>query len=297
MFVQGNALKDLKVYFSTKLSDKFSRSELNLMIKLIVVKRLNISDSDYLIGDNLRFSESDLLYVRDVVKRLLNDEPFQYILGEVEFYGVLMKIDKRALIPRPETEELVDWVISSVDDTADLKIMDLCSGSGCIAFALKSVLKSAEVFALELSEKANELIEENAAFTGLALNQYQIDVLAEREFTNFKESSFDRWVSNPPYIPEDDKSLMAENVLAHEPHIALFVENSDPLIFYREIAVKAKHFLKQEGLIFFEIHEELGKDVVELLHSLGFVNIELRKDLQGRDRMIRAQNVNSQHES
>jgi release factor glutamine methyltransferase len=297
MFVQGNALKDVKVYFSSKLSDKFSRSELNLMIKLIIIKRLNISDSDYLFGDNLRFSESDLLYVRDVVKRLLANEPFQYVLGEVEFYGVLLKIDKRALIPRPETEELVDWVIASTGKMVDPKIMDLCSGSGCIAFALKSVQNSADIFAVELTEEANELIRENSVFTGIELKQYRIDVLDAHGFDEFKDDSFDCWVSNPPYIPEDDKTFMTENVLAHEPHVALFVENSDPLIFYREIAMKAKRFLKHEGLLFFEIHEGLGKEVVELLSSLGFVNIELRKDLQGRNRMVRAQHVISQHES
>ena len=150
---------------------------------------------------------------------------------------------------------------------------------------------------MELTEEANELIRENSVFTGIELKQYRIDVLDAHGFDEFKDDSFDCWVSNPPYIPEDDKTFMTENVLAHEPHVALFVENSDPLIFYREIAMKAKRFLKHEGLLFFEIHEGLGKEVVELLSSLGFVNIELRKDLQGRNRMVRAQHVISQHES
>ena len=297
MFVQGNTLKDLKVYFSTKLSDQFSKSELNLMIKLLVIKRLNISKSDYLTGGDIRFSESDLLYFRDVVKGLQDDEPFQYILGEVEFYGVLMRIDKRALIPRPETEELVDWIVSSFDREKNLKGMDLCAGSGCIGFALKSVLKSANVIAVELSEGANNLIDENIEFTGIELNRHQLDVLAEASFDVFEENSFDCWVSNPPYIPENEMSIMAENVLSHEPHMALFVQDDDPLIFYREIASKAKRFLKHGGSIFFEIHEGLGESVIDLLSALGFVNIELRKDLQGKSRMVRAQSVNSQHES
>ena len=297
MFVKGNNLKDVKAYFSSKLADKFSQSEINLMIKLIVCKRLDVSQSEYLIGHNLLFSESDLLYVREVVQRLLNNEPFQYILGEVEFYGVELKVDKRALIPRPETEELVDWVVMCENMPPDARILDLCAGSGCIAFAIKSQVPDGTITAVEYSDDALALIEENCQKTGLDIGQQSMDVLNKEEYSRFEKFSFDVWVSNPPYIPERDKELMHKNVLEHEPHMALFVEDDDPLVFYRCIAEQARVYLKDQGWLYFEIHEGLAEDVIGMLRMLEFVNIELRKDLQGKDRMVRAQTVNSQHES
>lgn len=291
MFVSSNRLSDIKSYYHSKLATLFSENEINLMVKHLSLKRLNISSFDYLSSTPILLSESDLLYFNFALKRLLKNEPFQYILGDVEFYGLELNCDARALIPRPETEELVDWIIETLDPKSYLEIVDLCSGSGCIALALKSKLPNSEIIAAELSEDAIELIEENCIKTNLLVIPRKMNVLNADEYINFDANSFDCWVSNPPYIPNKEKALMANNVLDFEPHMALFVEDSDPLVFYREIAIQAKQYLKQNGYLFFEIHENLSDEMIEMLKSQGFVNIELRKDLQEKARMIRAQNV------
>jgi len=297
MFVSSNRLSDIKSYYHSKLSSLFSENEINLMVKHLSIKKLNLSGFDYLNSTPILLSESDLLYFNFALKRLLKNEPFQYVLGDVEFYGLELNCDQRALIPRPETEELVDWVLETLDKQSFLEIADLCSGSGCIALALKSKLPNSEIIAAEISEDAIALIEENCLKTKLRVIPAIMDVLDAQSYSNFDENSFDCWVSNPPYIPVKDKALMADNVLNFEPHIALFVEDDDPLIFYREIAVQAKKYLKNNAYLFFEIHENLSDETVHLLNQIGFVNIELRKDLQGKARMIRAQNVISSHES
>ena len=297
MFVSSNRLSDIKAYFHSKLAADFSENEINLMVKYLSIKRLNISSFDFLTSKPILLSESDLLYFNFALKRLLKNEPFQYILGDVEFYGLELNSDVRALIPRPETEELVDWVLSSVVDDQSLKIADLCSGSGCIALALKSKLPQSEIIAAELSIDAIALIEENCLKTKLEIVTQKMDVLNPVDYSIFEKNSFDAWVSNPPYIPNKEKALMAPNVLDFEPHMALFVEDNEPLIFYSVIALEAKKYLKNNGHLLFEIHEELSAEMHEMLLNLGFVNIELRKDLQGKARMMRAQNVISSHES
>lgn len=296
MFVKHNNLTEIKAYFKTELPE-FSQTERNSMVKQLAIKRLDISPSDFLLSDDILLSESDLLFFRGVVKRLQKNEPFQHIIGEVEFYDVVLKSDKRALVPRPETEELVDWVVQSVNIHEEQLILDLCSGSGCIAFALKSALPKVEMKTIELSEPAIELILENIKFTSLDIDVIKADVLNPESYTCFQKYSFDVWVSNPPYIPNKDKKRMHENVLDFEPHMALFVDDNDPLLFYREIALNAKEYLKNEGYLFFEIHEDFGSEMIVLLESLGFVNIELRKDMQGRARMMRAQSVFLSNES
>ncbi len=294
MFVQQNTLDGLRSYFSERLSNQFSASEIKLMLKTFVTKRLDISDTEFMLAGDLRFSESDLLYFRSVVKRLQANEPFQYISGKTEFYGLELHCDKRALIPRPETEELVDWIVQSADKNSELTIVDLCAGSGCIALGLKSKLRKAKVEAWELSPEALDLIDENSHFTGLDIVSKKIDVL-ELNGLNSNEL-YDIWVSNPPYIPHRERSRMAENVLAFEPEMALFVADDDPFIFYDRIAVSASAQLSDGGWLYFEIHEDFSDEVIACLTIHGFVNIELRKDLQGKSRMIRAQRVPSQHE-
>jgi len=176
-------------------------------------------------------------------------------------------------------------------------MMDLCAGSGCISFGLKSILRDSRVVAVELSKEAISLIEENKLETKLSIDIVEGDVLKPESFSSFEKESFDCWVSNPPYIPSKDKAKMHKNVLDFEPGMALFVENELPLVFYKEIAESAKEYLKESGSLYFEIHESYGSEMVSLLENLSFVNIELRKDLQGRDRMIKAQKVSSPNES
>jgi release factor glutamine methyltransferase len=285
MFVSDNSIQALMKYFQSELSSNFSEREIKFITKLSILERFELNENQYILSNTLRLSESDLLYFRQIVKRLQKNEPLQYIMGSTFFYGLKLNSDARALIPRPETEELVDWIKETVLP-GNYKILDLCAGSGCIALALKSHFNTSEILGLDLSNDAINLAKENANLTGLNVDFLVVDVL-EDDLTTF--NNFDIWVSNPPYIPNKDKFVMNENVLNFEPHIALFVADENPLLFYQKIGEKAMVNLLAEGFLFFEIHEAFDNAVCELLKAQGFVNIQLRKDLQGKPRMIRAQ--------
>ena len=292
-------LAEIKDFFQGELPE-FSRTEMSLMVKLLVLKTLDISDTEYMLSQDLVFSKENVKSLKNSVIELKSNNPFQYVLGEVEFYGVMLSIDKRALIPRPETEELVDWIVNSVDHEQysikkeNLVVLDICSGSGCIAFGIKSRFKKGKIIAGELSKDALSLIDENRMKTELDIEILELDALDIDTFSKIKKESLDIIVSNPPYIPVAEKVRMGANVLEHEPEMALFVSNENPLLFYKSIAEIAKVYLKLSGNIFFEIHEDFASEVMAILKSLKFVNIELRKDLQGKDRMVRAQKLSSQ---
>jgi len=253
MFVENNTVNAIKTYLKEKLVDKFSVTEIKLMTNEFIKARLNLSSSDLISSGDLLLSESDLLFFRNCSKRLLNDEPFQHIIGSTFFYGLELQTDSRALIPRPETEELVDWIVKDYQGESGLRMIDLCTGTGCIALALKSIFKSASIDAIDVSLDALTLTKENSNALGLDLNFRQLDVLSESAFSPriFLPESYDCWVSNPPYIPESEKESMAKNVLDFEPEMALFVENEEPLKFYLKIAQDALVFLKNEGALYF----------------------------------------------
>lgn len=291
MFISANSLKEIKEHYSKNLTF-YSGTEIKQIVKQLAIKRLNISSSEYILGDTILLSESDILFFNSALKRLKKKEPFQYILGETEFYGLSINIDSRALIPRPETEELVDWLLACLDYETHHKIADLCAGSGCIALAVKAHLNNSDVIALEKEADAIELIRENMVRTEIDIAVKEFDVLDESAYDSFESNSFSCWVSNPPYIPNSDKEGMDKNVMEHEPHLALFVSDSDPIQFYRAISSKALVYLKKSGYLFFEIHEQYSYEIINLLEELNFVNIELRKDLQGKPRMLRAQKSN-----
>jgi len=291
MFISANSLKEIKELYSKNLTS-YSGREIKLIVRQLAIKRLNISDSEYIVNGDVLLSESDILFFNSALKRLKKKEPFQYVLGETEFYGLCINVDTRALIPRPETEELVDWLLACLDHKTHHKIADLCAGSGCIALAIKAHLNNSDVIALEKATDAIGLINENMVRTEIDIEVKEFDVLDEGAYDRFQINSFSCWVSNPPYIPSSDKEWMEENVIDHEPHLALFVADSDPIQFYRAISSKALVYLKESGYLFFEIHEEYGNEIINLLEELNFVNIELRKDLQGKPRMLRAQKSN-----
>ena len=272
-----------------RLNEQYSASELRQMIRESICVRLNLSPSEYLLCDDQLLSESDLLFLRSIVKRLLNNEPFQYILGSTQFCDLEIKTDNRALIPRPETEELVQWVLMCFKDTKGLKILDVCAGSGCIALALKNAQPTWRLVGLDISSQAIDLANENAKALGLQVDFKVGDALERSSMEQFEEESIDCIVSNPPYIPASDREQMEKNVLMFEPDLALFVSDQDSLVFYRSIGVSAMKLLKPNGMVFFEIHEELGEKTIELMSEIGFVNIELRKDLQGKNRMLKLQ--------
>ncbi|MES2589659.1 MAG: peptide chain release factor N(5)-glutamine methyltransferase [Bacteroidota bacterium] len=288
MFVQSNKVSDLKQYFYKKLEHQFSQNEIKLMFQFSLQKRLNLSASDLFLGRDVLLSESDLLFVRDIANRLLANEPFQYIVGETLFCDLTIKCDKRALIPRPETEELVFWVQESFrDKKQEYSFIDFCTGSGCIALSLKNSFPNTHILATDYSYEALVLAKENSELNKLDISFLEHDLLTDT-FELMSANSIDCIVSNPPYIPEKDKSEMHENVLKFEPHLALFVSNENPLIFYQKIAEIAKKELKKDGFLFFEIHENLAKEVKAMLLNLDFSDVEIKKDLQGKDRMIRA---------
>ena len=290
-------LNDIKQALKKQLADQYESVELGPILSILIEHVTGWDQVQQVIHKDNTISAAQELTFETAATALLAGRPIQYITGKTWFMGEPYIVNEQVLIPRPETEELVDWILSSLDKNTTREIADLCAGSGCIALALKSKIPNAEIIAAELSEEAIALIEENCLKTDLRVIPIKMDVLNDEEYSLFKGNSFDCWVSNPPYIPYKDKQMMSENVLDFEPHIALFVEDNDPLIFYSKLAENAKKYLKNNGFLFFEIHEDYSEEMNAMLKEKGFVNIELRKDLQGKARMMRAQNVISNYES
>jgi|LSQX01.3.fsa_nt_gb release factor glutamine methyltransferase len=221
--------------------------------------------------------------VKEIVKRLKRHEPVQYIFGETEFMDLKLKVTPSALIPRPETEELVQWIgESGISDSPF--ILDIGTGSGCIALALKKQFPEALVSAVDYSAEALEIARGNAETNNLQITLFQADIL---NWQHYVWGNFDLIVSNPPYVRESEKAVMQPNVLEHEPGSALFVPDDDPLLFYRYIAGFAKIHLNEKGWLFFEINESLGTETADLLEKSGFREIEVKKDLFGKNRMLR----------
>jgi len=282
MFVSDNRVASAKQYFFDQLADTFSTSECKSMWSAVLSAYFGWTPSDILLNTNERFSESDLLRIRGVVKRLQNQEPFQYIMGEVYFAGLKLTTDQRALIPRPETEELVDLIVQL--NATFSSILDLCTGSGCIALALQNKFPNAKVRGLDLSADAIALAQENALQTKLEVEFEVADVL------HWKPSTvFDLIVSNPPYIPNQEKEQMQANVLDFEPHLALFVPDTDPLLFYKHIIQVAQNSLAFDGFLALEIHENFALETQALFEGRQFKNVQIHLDLQGKQRMILAQ--------
>ena len=261
----------------------FSSSEIATLSNTLFVEQLSISKQQRLIEPAGLITEGDLLLIIRSVNRLLENEPIDYILGNTEFYGLRFKVGKEVLIPRPETEELCDWIITE-ESLSDLKVADIGTGSGCIAITLAKHLTDATVYACDVSESALGLANENATLNSVSISTNAFDVLLDFPI----EEKLDIIVSNPPYVLESDKAEMENNVLDFEPHLALFVEDNDPLLFYRKIAEHALKQLKAGGRLYFEIHERYADEVQALLVEMGFSNIEVRQDAQGKERMVRA---------
>ncbi len=221
---------------------------------------------------------------------LKTGKPIQYVLGYAYFYGLKLMVNQHTLIPRPETEELVEWILETLGVALNNpQIIDLGTGSGCIAISLKKQLKSAQVTAVDISEKALEIAQMNAQNNTVDLKFLQQDILKPFNIKN----TFEVIVSNPPYVKHNEKASIHQNVLNFEPHTALFVDDDNPLLFYDKIADFTKNHLSENGYLFFEINQYLGLATLALLRQKGFVNLELKKDFKGNDRMIRAQIKNA----
>ena len=235
------------------------------------------------------------MQLRSDIQRLSRHEPLQYVLGSTSFYGLEIQCNPAALIPRPETEELVDWVLSEVQMTS-CDVIDLGTGTGCIPLAIKAKRPLWNVSGIDVSQEALALARSNALNLGLDVRFECLNLLDDLTDFRIKEK-VNVILSNPPYIPFADVPSMLPNVLNHEPHIALFVPNSDPLLFYRRIVAFCEQYLNNDGSVFVEIHEELSEESMQLFYDAGFANIKLRKDLQGKSRMIKAQRVSLSSES
>lgn len=218
-----------------------------------------------------------------VLALLLEQKPVQYIFGKAHFYGLVFKVNEHTLIPRPETEELVEWVITENESKGKLSIMDIGTGSGCIAIALAKNLPDADVYALDVSVEALAIARQNADNNKATIGFVNADILTALELPE----KFDIIVSNPPYVRHLEKAEIKKNVLDYEPHLALFVEDEDALLFYRKIALLALNSLNENGNLYFEINQYLGNETLEMLEQLGFI-AELRRDIYGNDRMIKA---------
>lgn len=279
-------LKDLAGRFADSLAEIYGPDEAHAIFLVAIGSVLQYSRADYLLKKEERLQDGQVTRFQNILTELQGGKPVQYVVGETFFYGMPFKVNPSVLIPRPETEELVEWVIESTALAAVTgsgpRIIDIGTGSGCIAISLKKNLPATEVFAMDISEAAIDLATDNAALNQVDVHFLKADI---RDFVT--RQKFDVIVSNPPYIRLCEKEQMQNHVLDHEPHLALFVPNEKPLVFYEAIADFAWATLSDFGLLFFEINAELGKETIEMLAAKSFTDIELRKDMQGKDRMIK----------
>ena len=279
-------IKEYRSQFIQELLPIYDEGEAESFFYLILEEKRQLKRIDLALNPELFFSEKEIILWSSILEQLKLEIPIQYLLGKTSFYGLDFEVNENVLIPRPETEELVEWIIegnSKTERLKDLKILDIGTGSGCIAISLAKNIPNAKVYAIDVSEKALATAKKNAI-----LNQVDVKFITQNilETEDLKEQ-FDIIVSNPPYVRNLEKQEIKKNVLNNEPHLALFVEDDDALIFYKKIAALAKKNLSDNGQLFFEINQYLGKDMVALLENMNFKNIELRKDIYGNDRMLR----------
>jgi len=275
-------LKSLHSFFQNGLIGYYPKEEINAFFYRICEQHLDYKRIDVSLKSETLITPETFEYFETIISRLLTYEPIQYILGTTSFFGLEFKVDANVLIPRPETEELVAWILKQTDSSQFLKILDIGTGSGCIAVSLAKHLPNAEVYVLDVSPAALEMAQYNAQQNGVQIHAMEANVL---EWAT-PELQFDIIVSNPPYVRESEKEFMAPNVLEHEPHLALFVENNHPLVFYKAIVELSKQALKKEGLLYFEINEYLGENTKALCSLDVFKDVQLKTDIFGKHRMM-----------
>lgn len=286
-------LKDYKIFFHQELDAIYDAKEVESFFFIILEAILQMRRIDYALQPDLELDTLQLLQWETILAQLKQEKPIQYILGETEFYGLPFYVNENTLIPRSETEELVAWIVEeyqNIDTTKELKILDIGTGSGCIAIALAKNLPNAKVYALDVSPKAIAVAQKNASRSKVSVTFLEQSILEISSLASIDSTltKFDIIVSNPPYVRDLEKHEIRKNVLAYEPHLALFVADTDPLLFYRKIAAIAQTDLVPEGNLFFEINQYLGKETVDLLKNTAFREVILQQDLYGNDRMIQA---------
>ncbi|MFH6999994.1 peptide chain release factor N(5)-glutamine methyltransferase [Flavobacterium sp. FlaQc-57] len=279
-------IKQYRTEFIKELSPFYDAYEAESFFYLILEDKHKLRQIDLALNHELSFAETDFVVWDSLLNQLKKEIPIQYLLGKTHFYGLEFEVNENVLIPRPETEELVEWIVNENAKTQKpkkIKILDIGTGSGCIAISLAKNIPNAEVYGIDVSKKAIETAKRNAIRNKVDVTFMLQDILNTEEL----KCNFDIIVSNPPYVRNLEKEEIKKNVLDYEPHLALFVEDNDALIFYRKIAELAKKNLLENGQLYFEINQYLGKEMIDLLEQLNFKKIELRKDIYDNDRMTK----------
>ena len=285
-------IKEYRAHFIQELTPLYDAGEAESFFYLILEEKQQLKRIDLALHPDLVFSAAEIVVWDEILEPLKQEIPIQYLLGKTSFYGLDFSVNEHVLIPRPETEELVDWMLSDhrkTQQSNNLKMLDIGTGSGCIAISLAKNLPNATIFAIDVSEMALATAKKNASNNAVSVNfihQNILDVVTLSTVEGINEQ-FDVIVSNPPYVRNLEKEEIKKNVLDNEPHLALFVEDDDALIFYNKIAELAQENLAENGLLYFEINQYLGAAMIDLLEQMHFKNIELRKDIYGNDRMIK----------
>ena len=293
-------LREARKWIVHQLQPDYSEGESRTMADLILTFICGVDKRAGFFFNDPELTEEQVAKMREATRKMLTHEPVQYVMRQAHFYGLDLYVDKSVLIPRPETEELVHWIMKDVkalkkpvfedyltqaDATRELKILDVCTGSGCIALALKNNLPKAEVWGCDISDEALNVARRNGAHLDIRVDFQSVDFLEEAQRKSLP--TVDIIVSNPPYVPLFEKPTLHPNVVEHEPHLALFVPDNDELIFYKAIAAFAEKRLYPNGAIYMEIHESFGRDVVRLFEQEGY-NVQLKKDMQRKERMVKA---------
>ena len=305
-------IKAYRTQFIQELISIYGKEEAESIFYLVLEEKNQLKRVDLALNPNLNFTDEEIQVWESILKDLKKQKPVQYLLGKTSFYGLEFEVNENVLIPRPETEELIEWIIQGQrsevrgekmkDENKKIKILDIGTGSGCIAISLAKNISNAIVYAIDVSEKALAIAQKNAKINSVEVRFIPSDILKIDDLKILPTSHchpelvegllpthFDIIVSNPPYVREIEKQEIKKNVLDYEPHLALFVADNDALIFYKKIAELAQKTLSKNGQLYFEINQYLGKEMTELLEKMNFKNIELRKDIYGNDRMIMAE--------
>ena len=277
-------LPEIKNLFLQKLDSLYPETEILSFFYLLLEHHFGTKKIELALEPKLMRRKWPEKRFLEALGQLLEERPIQYVVGHAEFAGLKFKVNENVLIPRPETEELVAWMLESIDRSQPLRILDIGTGSGCIPITLSLQIPSAEIHAVDISGEALELARENAQRLGAEVRFFNLDILTVESLAE----NYDVIVSNPPYVRLSEKNEMRGNVLKHEPDLALYVQDEDPLLFYRKIAALGKGALTENGMLFFEINENLAEPARETLSNLSYQSIEVRKDIYGKNRMIRA---------
>ena len=287
MKIPSNKISDIINYFRGELNSLYEKEEIEKFVEYCFEEFIHFKKSDLLLKQENTVSESDLLKFHFAVKDLKRGRPIQYVIGKSWFYGMEFIVNNNVLIPRPETEELVKLIIDDAKNhNESFSILDIGTGSGCIAIALKKNLPRCHVYALDISEEALKVAKQNAEKNNCEIYFMHADILDKNCLEKIHDCSV--IVSNPPYVKESEKKSMHKNVLDYEPHSALFVNDKNPLLFYKTIAEAGKKKLKEHGTVYVEINESLGLETAILFQHEGYRDVQLLKDMQGKDRMIKA---------